>query len=187
MMKRFCMALTIKQEKFCNYYLECGNASEAYRRVYSCDKMKSEIINIKACELLSSGKVSVRVKELQAALQSRSDLNKDEAVNILTNIARANVVDMLEIKRTENYRIFLIKDLSKLPIHFQLAIQSVKSTEKGFEVKMYSKIDALDRLSKMMGWDAPVKQEVKQEEETHYVIQVIDKREDVAHADNPDD
>ena len=187
MMKIFCMALTIKQEKFCNYYLECGNASEAYRRAYSCDKMKSETINIKACELLSSGKVSVRVKELQAALQSRSDLNKDEAVNILTNIARANVVDMLEIKRTENYRIFLIKDLSKLPIHFQLAIQSVKSTEKGFEVKMYSKIDALDRLSKMMGWDAPVKQEVKQEEETHYVIQVIDKREDVAHADNPDD
>ena len=54
---------------------------------------------------------------------------------------------MLEIKRTENYRIFLIKDLSKLPIHFQLAIQSVKSTEKGFEVKMYSKIDALDRCS----------------------------------------
>ena len=95
MMKRFCMALTIKQEKFCNYYLECGNASEAYRRAYSCDKMKSETINIKACELLSSGKVSVRVKELQAALQSRSDLNKDEAVNILTNIARANVVDML--------------------------------------------------------------------------------------------
>ncbi|MFR4024933.1 MAG: terminase small subunit [Alistipes indistinctus] len=23
--------LTIKQEKFCNKYLECGNASEAYR------------------------------------------------------------------------------------------------------------------------------------------------------------
>lgn len=47
------MDLTLKQEKFCNYYLECGNASEAYRRAYSCDKMKSEIINIKACELLS--------------------------------------------------------------------------------------------------------------------------------------
>ncbi|WFE87228.1 terminase small subunit [Parabacteroides chongii] len=26
------MPLTIKQENFCNYYLECGNASEAYRR-----------------------------------------------------------------------------------------------------------------------------------------------------------
>jgi phage terminase small subunit len=26
--------LTIKQEKFCNKYLECGNASEAYRYAY---------------------------------------------------------------------------------------------------------------------------------------------------------
>lgn len=181
------MTLTQKQEMFCNYYLECGNASEAYRRAYCCEKMKPEIINIKACELLGNGKVAVRVRELQAALQARSDLNKDEAVNILTNIARANVVDMLEIKRTKNYRVFLIKDLSKLPVHFQIAIQSVKSTDKGFEVKMYSKIDALDRLSKMMGWDAPEKQEIKQEEGNSFVIQVIDKREDVDHGDNSND
>ena len=51
---------------------------------------------------------------------------------------------------------------------------------------MYSKIDALDRLSKMLGWDAPIKQEVKQEEGDRFVIQVIDKREDVDHADNTD-
>lgn len=176
------MSLTVKQENFCNYYLECGNASEAYRRAYSCEKMKPEIINIKACELLGSGKVAVRVRELQAALQARSDLNKDEAVNILTNIARANVVDMLEIKRTENYRVFLIKDLSKLPVHFQLAIQSVKSTDRGFEVKMYSKIDALDRLSKIMGWDAPEKRDITTNGNSlssNIQIEVIDRRDQV--------
>ena len=40
--------LTIKQENFCNYYLECGNASEAYRRAYSCSNMKGDTINRKA-------------------------------------------------------------------------------------------------------------------------------------------
>ena len=59
------MKLTIKQEKFCNYYLESGNASEAYRRAYSCENMRPETINIRACELLANGKIAVRVKELQ--------------------------------------------------------------------------------------------------------------------------
>ena len=186
MVKCFDMALTQKQEMFCNYYLECGNASEAYRRAYSADNMKTETINTKACELLRDGKITGWVGELQAALQSCSDLNKDEAVVILNNIARANVVDMLEVKRSKNFRTFLIKDLTKLPLSFQQAIQSVKSTSQGFEVKMYSKIDALDRLSKMLGWDAPIKQEVKQEEGDRFVIQVIDRREDVDHADNTD-
>lgn len=176
------MALTIKQEKFCNYYIECGNASEAYRRAYSCSKMKDESINSKAYELLRNGDITVRIKQLQKDLRDRSDLNKDEAVDILTNIARANVVDMLEIKRTDKYRIFLIKDLTKLPTPFQLAIQSVKSTDKGFEVKMYSKIDALDRLSKMMGWDAPEKKDITSNGNSigsGIQIEVIDKRSQV--------
>ena len=40
--------LTIKQENFCNYYIESGNASDAYRRAYSCEKMKDETVNRKA-------------------------------------------------------------------------------------------------------------------------------------------
>ena len=42
------MKLSVKQENFCNFYLESGNASEAYRRAYNCLKMKPETINSKA-------------------------------------------------------------------------------------------------------------------------------------------
>ena len=149
------MRLTPKQEAFCNYYIETGNASEAYRRAFCCKKMSDKTVWVKASMLLSEDKVRVRVKELQDELQKRSDITKDETVNILTNIARANIVDALEIKGGNNYRTFLVKDLSKLPLEFQMAIASVKSTEKGFEVKMYSKIDAIDKLAKMHGWDSP--------------------------------
>ena len=55
------MKLTIKQEKFCNYYLETGNASEAYRRAFSCGKMKSGTVNRKAIELFENGKITARV------------------------------------------------------------------------------------------------------------------------------
>ena len=144
--------------------------------------MKDESVNSRAYELLKRSEIAARVKQLQKELRDRSDLNKDEAVGILTNIARANVVDMLEIRRTANFRVFLIKDLSKLPVSFQLAIQSVKSTDKGFEVKMYSKIDALDRLSKMMGWDAPEKKDITSNGNPigqDIKIEVIDKRSQI--------
>lgn len=181
------MALTIKQEKFCNYYLECGNASEAYRRAYSCKGKSNNVIWVESSKLLNSPKVALRIKELQAQMRNRSDITKDEAVGILADIARANIVDALEIKSNEAFTTILIKDISQLPLSMQRSILSIKSTDKGYELKLYNKIDAIDKISKLLGWDAPVKQEVKQEEEAHYVIQVIDKREDVAHADNPDD
>jgi len=47
--------LTPKQEKFCNLYLETGNASEAYRSSYSASRMKPETIHRRAKELLDHG------------------------------------------------------------------------------------------------------------------------------------
>lgn len=60
--------LTVKQENFCNYYIETGNASEAYRCAYSCSNMKDETVNKRASELLNSGEITGRVKQLQSAL-----------------------------------------------------------------------------------------------------------------------
>ena len=41
-------ALTLKQEKFCHYYVDTdGNASEAYRMAYDAAKMKAESIWVK--------------------------------------------------------------------------------------------------------------------------------------------
>jgi len=38
------ISLTIKQEAFCQAYIETGNASEAYRTAYAADK-----ISLKQC------------------------------------------------------------------------------------------------------------------------------------------
>ena len=55
-----------KQENFCNYYVECGNQSEAYRRAYpSSLKWKDETVWKRASELLKNGEVLGRVTELQ--------------------------------------------------------------------------------------------------------------------------
>ena len=75
--------LTQKQENFCRSFVEQGNASEAYRRSYNAEKMKTEVIHVKACELLSSGNVSVRVKELQCEAAKRSEITVDDLVSEL--------------------------------------------------------------------------------------------------------
>ena len=58
------MALTPKQEGFCLSYRETGNASEAYRRNYNCENMKTESINRKAKEMLDNGNISARLAAL---------------------------------------------------------------------------------------------------------------------------
>jgi len=50
--------LTPKQEKFVQVYVECGNASEAYRRVYNAGSMKPQTVNKRASELLLNGVIT---------------------------------------------------------------------------------------------------------------------------------
>ena len=70
--------LTQKQEDFCLAYVECGNASKAYRQVYDAANMKPETIHVKASELLSNGKVAVRIVELRQQSADRLDITVEK-------------------------------------------------------------------------------------------------------------
>ena len=80
------MKLTPKQELFAQTYVKTGNASEAYRTAYDTSKTKPDVINVKASELLASGKVLVRVKELQNKLEKKHDISKDKIIARLQEI-----------------------------------------------------------------------------------------------------
>lgn len=71
------MKLTVKQEAFCLAYIETGNASEAYRRSYSAEKMKQEAIAIEASRLLDNPNVALRVAELKQSLVKRHEVTVD--------------------------------------------------------------------------------------------------------------
>ena len=163
--------LTVKQENFCNYYLESGNASEAYRRAYSCGNMAPDTINRKAVELLNNGKITARVGQLQAILQERSDISKDEAVRELSNIVRARVTDVLFAKGTT----IKIKNLEELPDHVVSCISVMKKVKGGIEIKLYDKISAIDRLSKMLGWDGPTRVDLHGSVNTSFLEQMSDE------------
>lgn len=81
--------LTLKQEAFCQAYIETGNASEAYRKAYQAEGMKPEVVNVKAVELLKNGKVSVRVDELKGEHRDRHNLTVDDLIRELEEARQA--------------------------------------------------------------------------------------------------
>lgn len=77
------MALTIKQEKFCQLYIELGNASEAYRQSYDCSNYTEKSINESASRLLKNVKVLSRVLELKQAAEKRHNITVDDIIDQL--------------------------------------------------------------------------------------------------------
>ena len=72
--------LTPKQEKFCYGYIETGNASGAYRAAYNAERMKPEVVAVKASELLANGKIAVRIEALRGELRQRHEITVDDLV-----------------------------------------------------------------------------------------------------------
>ncbi|NLO71301.1 MAG: terminase small subunit [Porphyromonadaceae bacterium] len=147
--------LTLKQNKFVNKYLECGNASEAYRFAYSCANMKDETINRKAIEVLQNGKVAARIKELQARLQLKSDLTKERVLFELECIIDAQITDYLDFTGSR----IKFKPFSELTQRQVKAIESIKKGRNGIELKLHGKSWSIERICKMLGYDAPEKLE----------------------------
>jgi len=64
---------TPKQEAFARKYVECSNASEAYRTCYDVgENTTPEAVWVNACKLMANAKVAQRVYELQEAAAERT-------------------------------------------------------------------------------------------------------------------
>lgn len=75
--------MTPKQEKFCQLYVELGNASEAYRQAYRAERMKMASVNVNASKLLADAKISLRVDELKAEHAQRHEMTVDDIARML--------------------------------------------------------------------------------------------------------
>ena len=92
--------LTPKQESFCQLYIELGNASEAYRQSYDADSMNENTVHVKASELLSNGKVSVRIEQIRSEHKKRHNITIDTLLLELEEARQAALSPMLEKPQT---------------------------------------------------------------------------------------
>ena len=75
--------LTQKQENFCLAYIETGNASEAYRRVYNAKGMKPETVNRNAKALLDNNKIATRLEELRKPVAESAQITLAQHLSTL--------------------------------------------------------------------------------------------------------
>ena len=79
--------LNPRHERFAQLVAEGKTQADAYRETYPQSKRwKDEAVHVKGSEL--AGKVSVRVRELQAELAKRSNITKEEVVAYLSDVVR---------------------------------------------------------------------------------------------------
>lgn len=78
--------VTEQQEKFCQAFVETGNASESYRRGYNTENMAVNTIAKRASELLDNGAVAGRIAALRETHTKRHAITVDTLLEKLNNV-----------------------------------------------------------------------------------------------------
>ena len=141
--------LTPKQEKFCNLYIETGNASEAYRGSYNVlETTKDKSVWEEASRLLADVKVSSRVAELKEEVQEKHAITREDIINMYLEI----VSDSNDTMTLGRFKGLDKEDKSRF---YRMAALTTNG----------DKLRALESLRKMLGYDSPEKIEHKVEVE----------------------
>jgi len=149
--------LTVKEELFAQNYIKTGNASEAFRLSYNAKKMLDKTITEKSSRLLKKCNISARIKQLQDKLAEKHDISKERILNELECILNADIKDYVYFNGEE----LKFKSFDDLTEAQTKAIESIKMGRNGLELKLHGKNWTVERICKMLGYDAPIKTENK--------------------------
>jgi len=87
------MALTQKQEAFVAKFLECDNASDAYRHAYNTENMKDVTINDTAWKLTIHPAIAQRIKDIKDMVLERLVIDRTYITNGVLNTIDRTIVD----------------------------------------------------------------------------------------------
>ncbi len=148
------LRLTEKQEKFCNYYLDCdGNASEAYRMAYDASKMQPDTINREASRLLSNHKIATRIAELRSERAEASKVNRDKVEKILMDIVTMDPNDLYIVDPVSGK--IKLKSPNQMPKRARNAMKKISNDKGKVSYEFNGKVEAAKLLASMNGWNAP--------------------------------
>lgn len=146
--------LTEKQEKFCNYYLDCdGNASEAYRMAYDASKMQPETIWSNASRMLASNKVAARIDELRAQRAEASKVSREKVEKVLMDIVMMDPSDLYIVDPVTGK--LKLKSPRQMPKRLRNAMKKIINDKGKVSYEFNGKVEAAKLLASMNGWNAP--------------------------------
>lgn len=148
-----------KHEKAVQEYISNdGNQSAAYRLAYPASKKwKDRTVWSRASELFSDSEVLGRIEEIRATLADKEIISKEEIIKDLQIMSKVTIDDYMEIVNEE----VKIKDTKNWTHAMKRACTGIKPGKNGIELTIMGVKYAYDRISKMVGYDAPIKTENK--------------------------
>lgn len=81
--------MTVKQQRFADYYIELGNATEAYLKAYPNVK-KENTARTNGSRLLTNANVSAYIAERMEELKSERVADQQEILEYLTSVMRGD-------------------------------------------------------------------------------------------------
>ena len=145
--------LTEKQEKFCQYYIDTGNASEAYRMSYDTSKMQPTTVNRSASELMANHKITARLEEIRAERAAASQVKRETVQQVLMDIVTSDPNDLYTIDPKSGK--IKMKSPNQLPKRARNALKKIKNNRGVVEYEFNGKVEAARLLGAWNGWDAP--------------------------------
>ncbi len=139
--------LTPKQKTFCQQYLiDLNGKQAAIRAGYS-----ARTAEFQASRLLSFVKVQKYLQKLQAEARKRTDITKDEILSELASILRAKITDYLNFDGKK----IQFKDFADLPESQIKAVEGIRQTRHGIELKLHGKAWTVERICRILGFESP--------------------------------
>ena len=140
--------LTPKMEAFSQGCVDPENTETgAYRLAYNTKNMSANCVNNEASRLARLPKVAARIQELRDAVQELALVTKADILTELKGIGFGNLADLAEW----NGRTVTLKNSGELPAEVTALVSEVSETKQGVRIKMFDKLDALDKMAKMTG------------------------------------
>ena len=157
-------ALTPKRERFCWFYVEKSNASEAYRLSHDVGPdTKPETIHRNAHALLKDTKVAARIDVIRAEMRERNAITMDMLVEKLRPIIDADIRKVVTwgdavpvtdpvTGETKIAQGVAIKSMAELDDAAAAMIAKIRQGKDGsLSVELHDKLAAIEKVAKLMG------------------------------------
>lgn len=139
-----------KREQFAQQYVETRNGAEAMRRMGL--KPRSTAVN----KFLTDPLVIQRVAELQQQQAARFAEAREAIIEQLLKIVFFNVADLCNV----NGNVVTLKSFEEIGRGTLSAVGRITFRPGAVDVVPLDKLDAIDKLCKMLGWYLPEKKEL---------------------------
>ena len=166
-------ALTPLQQRMCTITIENPNLSQRQVYLLAGGSAKTETAqDTSACEIMNNLQVKAFMDCMARQAVSDAIMTRDEAMKILTGMARGNLTDIVKFKTVcvgmdmetgeplDQTAWTLDENLQETDPDKLMIIESLEVGKNGPKIKAHSKSAAIALLAKMQGWEAASKHEI---------------------------